>query len=102
MTFVPEPPPPATGGGPLPPATRDPVAILLLNLFFCGAGSLLIGQKQKGIVAIVVGIVVAFLTCGSGLAILNVITAVDGYLQAQTVREGHAIGQWTWFKQRSA
>ena len=79
------PPPPASGGGgalvyPSSPP-KDPVLILLLNLFLAGVGYLVIGQKTKGIVVIVVAIA----------------AAVDGYLQATQLKAGHAVGQWTFF-----
>ena len=103
--YTPPPPPPSPvsggGGGDLvhpsnPP--KDPVLILLLNLFlFGGVGYLIMGQKMKGIVAIVVAIVIALPTCGTGSLAIGVLGAVDGYLQAMQLKAGHPVGQWTFF-----
>jgi hypothetical protein len=100
----PPPPPPAPisgGGGELvhpanPP--KDPVLILLLNLFLLGGvGYLVMGQKMKGIVAIITALVVALPTCGTGSLAIGVFGAVDGYLQAMQLKAGHPVGQWTFF-----
>lgn len=102
--YTPPPPPPSPvsgGGGDLvhpsnPP--KDPVLILLLNLFlFGGVGYLIMGQKMKGIVAIVVAIIIAIPTCGTGSLAVGVLGAVDGYLQAMQLKAGHPVGQWTFF-----
>ena len=107
----PPPPPPSTpppsgpasgmGGGELvyptdPP--KDPVLILVLNLLlFGGVGYLIIGQKMKGIIAIIAWLVVLLPTCGSGSGLLAIVAAVDGYLQAQQLKAGFPVGQWTFF-----
>jgi hypothetical protein len=101
----PPPPPPPTGGGagggdlvyPTQPA-KDPILIAVLNLLvFGGVGYILMGQKTKGIVAIVTYLLLAIPTCFSGSMLLAVIAAVDGYLQAQQLQAGHPVGQWTFF-----
>lgn len=102
------PPPPPSSPSPLPggggdlvyPANppKDPVLILLLNLFlFGGVGSIVMGQKTKGIVYIVVGLIIAIPTCGTGSLAIGALGAVDGYLQAQQLKAGHPVGQWTFF-----
>ncbi len=94
---------PQTGGGDIiqpsqPP--KDPVLICVLNLLlFAGVGYIVMGQKTKGIVAIVACIALGIPTCGIGGLVVALATAVDGYLQAQALQQGHAIGQWTWFQQ---
>jgi hypothetical protein len=104
--YTPPPPPPPSspvpgGGGELvyptnPP--KDPVLILILNLLlFGGVGYLVMGQKMKGIVAIVVAIVGGILTCGAGALVVGAFGAVDGYLQAMQLKAGHPLGQWTFF-----
>lgn len=107
FTPPPPPPPPSTppsgglGGGELVyPATppKDPVLVLLLNLFlFGGVGYIIMGQKTKGIVAIIAWLVVLFPTCGSGSGLLAIVAAVDGYLQAMQHKAGFPLGQWTFF-----
>ena len=102
-TPPPPPPPPVGGGGggdlvyPTTPP-KDPILVLILNLLLLGGvGYIILGQKTKGIVAIVLYVIVALPTCGSGSLLIALITAVDGYLQAQQLQQGHAVGQWTFF-----
>lgn len=87
-------PPPATGGG-----RPDPSLTLILNLLAgaCG-GYFLIGQKQKGIAALVVFLLLFVPpSCGIGSMLLSLLTAIDGYLQARRLATGHAIGQWSFW-----
>jgi hypothetical protein len=93
------PAPPPGGGGALvypsqPP--KDPILTLVLNLILGGVGYIIMGQKTKGIVAILVWLVVGFATCGIGFS-LSLLTAIDGYLQAQQLQAGHPVGEWTFF-----
>ena len=100
----PPPPPPASGNGPggdlvqpaMPP--KDPILVLVLNLLVAGGvGYIIMGQKTKGIVAIVAWVVLLVVTCGVGSGILGIVTAIDGYMQAQQLQQGKPVGQWTWF-----
>jgi hypothetical protein len=98
----PPPPPAAPGSGgdlvypPQPP--KDPILICILNLIaFGGVGYILMGQKTKGIVAIIAWAILIIPTCGTGSGLLAVITAIDGYLQSQQQAAGHPLGQWTFF-----
>lgn len=103
-SYTPPPPPPPTppgggGGGQLVyPSTppKDPILILILNLLIGGVGYLIMGQKTKGIVAIVVW-VLGWAACGIPSGIVAVIAAIDGYLQAQQLQQGKPVGEWTWF-----
>lgn len=110
MTYTPPPPPPATpppagpgptaGGELVYPTTppKDPILVLILNLLLLGGvGYIIMGQKTKGIVAIIVYLVVAIPTCGAGSGLLAVVAAIDGYLQAQQLQAGHPVAQWTFF-----
>ncbi|HEY0159643.1 MAG TPA: hypothetical protein VGF28_20310 [Thermoanaerobaculia bacterium] len=94
-------PPPAGGGGGdvIYPATppKDPILVLILNLFLAGVGSIILGQKTKGIVAIVTWFIIAIPTCGAGSGLVAIVMAVDGYLQAQQLQQGRPVGQWTFF-----
>ena len=104
---VPPLPPPSlsggSGGGEIiysqqPP--KDPVLICVLNLLVGGClGYFLIGQKMKGIGAVVIYLVVAIPTCGVGSLLLAIVAAVDGYLQAQALQAGLPVGPWTFFQQ---
>ena len=100
--FTPPPPPaPAPGGGgalvyPTTPP-KDPILVLVLNLLVAGGvGYLIMGQKTKGIVAIVIW-VVGWAACGIPSGIVSLLAAIDGYLQAQQLQQGHPVGEWTFF-----
>lgn len=99
----PTPPPSAPGGGGgelVHPATppKDPILVLVLNLLLLGGvGYLMIGQKMKGIIAIIAWLILLIPTCGTVSGILAIITAVDGYLQAQQLQQGKPVAQWTFF-----
>ena len=105
MTYTPPPPPttPSTGGAgddklvrpSVPP--KDPILVLVLNLLVAGGvGYLVMGQKTKGIVAIIIW-VVGWAACGIPSGIVAVLAAIDGYLQAKQLQEGKSVGEWTWF-----
>ena len=98
----PPPPAPAAGGGDLiqpqqPP--KDPILILVLNLFVAGCvGYFMIGQKNKAIVALIVWIVgLVPPLCGTVSGLVAVVAAIDGYLQAQQLQQGHPVRQWSFF-----
>src|SRR5437016_855513 len=96
-TAAPPPPPPPTGGGsteviPPPPDAKDPVLILVLNLLVAGClGYFLMGQKTKGIAALVAWIL-GLATCGIVSAIVGIVAGIDGYLQAQHHKAGYSLG----------
>jgi hypothetical protein len=91
---------------------KDPLSVLLLNLVFVCVGYFVIGQWQKGlagVVAFLLELLIVFgvgaVTLGYGacfvipLALaLHAALIVDGYLQAQALKNGYPIGQWTFFK----
>ncbi|HEU4520521.1 MAG TPA: hypothetical protein VFT12_00865 [Thermoanaerobaculia bacterium] len=108
-SYTPPPPPPppptapppgggGTGGGLVYPSTppKDPILVLVLNLLIGGVGYLIMGQKTKGIVAIVIW-VLGWALCGIPSGIVAVLAAIDGYLQAQQLQQGKPVGEWTWF-----
>ena len=92
---------PSSGGGELvypqqPP--KDPILILVLNLILLGCvGYFIIGQKLKGISALVLWIL-GLATCGVGSGIVAIVAAIDGWMQAQHLQAGHPVAQWTFFK----
>jgi hypothetical protein len=105
-SYTPPPPPPPAGptgpgGGQVlvyptnPP--KDPILVLVLNLLVAGGvGYIIMGQKTKGIVAIVVW-VVGWALCGIPSGLVSLLGAIDGYLQAQQLQQGHPVGEWTFF-----
>lgn len=100
--YTPPPPPtvpPAGGGGDLVyPATppKDPILVLVLNLLLGGVGYLILGQQQKGIAALI-GWFLGFFLCGIPSGIIALVAAIDGFIQAQQLQQGHPVGQWTFF-----
>jgi hypothetical protein len=92
--------PPGAGGGALvyptnPP--KDPILVMVLNLLVAGGvGYIIMGQKTKGIVAIVVWLL-GLIACGIPSGIVSILGAIDGYLQAQQLQQGHPVGEWTFF-----
>ena len=105
----PPPPPPPTGGTPAPVGgggeivypqnpPKDPVLIAVLNALVAGCvGYFMIGQKMKGITAVIVWVVGAIFTCGTVSLLVSVVAAIDGYLQAMQLKANVPVGQWTFF-----
>jgi hypothetical protein len=101
-------PPPAPPAPPAPPGVttdlvypttpaKDPILILVLNLLLGGVGYLIIGQKTKGIVALATWLILGVVTCGFGFGIVGILTAIDGFLQAQHLQKGMPVAQWSFF-----
>lgn len=102
-TPPPPPPAPAAGGGggdlvyPQQPP-KDPVLICILNLLVAGCvGYFMIGQKMKGIVALIAWIVGLIFTCGTVSGLVAIVAGIDGYLQAQHLKAGYPVAQWSFF-----
>jgi hypothetical protein len=100
---MPPPPPPGGGSGGVelihpanPP--KDPILILVLNLLLICVGYFILGQWQKGVTALVVGLVLFPVTCGLGTSAVMIAAAIDGMMQAQALKEGHPVAHWTFFK----
>ena len=70
----------------------------IMMVILSGVGYFIIGQKTKGIVAIVAWVILIFVTCGIGSGILSIVAAIDGYFQALELQAGRPIGEWTFFK----
>lgn len=101
-SYTPPPPPvtPAGGGEIIYPTNppKDPILVLVLNLLVAGGvGYIIMGQKKKGIIAIVIW-VLGWIACGIPSGIVAVVAAIDGYLQAQVLQQGKPVGEFTWFK----
>lgn len=99
---APPPPPPAGSGSELIQPTqppKEPVLVLVLNLLLLGAvGYFIIGQWQKGVVALVASLVIGIPTCGLGIGAVCIAGAIDGFMQAQCLQQGYPIAQWTFFQ----
>jgi hypothetical protein len=103
----PPPPPPPTGGTPAAPGgdlvypqqpPKDPVLIAVLNLVVAGClGYFMIGQKMKGIVAVIAWVVGLIFTCGTVSGLVSIVAAIDGYLQAMQLKANVPVAQWTFF-----
>lgn len=95
------PPPPSQPASPglVPPPTppRDPVIVLVLNLLLFGCiGYFVMGQKQKGIAALVAWIL-GLATCGVVSGLVQIFAAIDGYQQSLQHQKGFTLGEWTFF-----
>lgn len=103
-SYTPPPAPPPGGGSgsgelvyPTTPP-KDPILVLILNLLVAGGvGYIIMGQKVKGIVAIVAWVILVIPTCGAASGLISIVTAIDGYMQAQQLQAGHPVGPWTFF-----
>ena len=104
-SYTPPPPAAPSGGGaageqlvyPANPP-KDPTIILVLNLLVAGCvGYFMIGQKMKGIAALVIWIL-GLASCGIVSGIVSIVAAIDGYFQAEALKAGFPVGQWTFFK----
>ena len=72
--------------------------IAILNLVVAGClGYFMIGQKMKGIVAVIAWVVGLFFTCGTLSGLVAIVAAIDGYMQAQHLKAGFPVAQWTFF-----
>ena len=94
------PPAPGKGGQIIQPQQppKDPIIILVLNLIVAGClGYFMIGQKMKGIIALIAWLVLIIPTCGAGSGLIAVVAAIDGFMQATALKEGHPIAEWTFF-----
>ena len=110
-SYTPPPPPPPTGGAPVAPSgggalvypqqpPKDPVLIAILNLVVAGClGYFMIGQKMKGIVAVIAWVLGLFFTCGTVSGLVSIVSAIDGYMQAQHLKAGTPLAEWTFFDQ---
>jgi hypothetical protein len=110
-SYTPPPPPPlppSAGGPPAAPGggdivypqqpPKDPVLIAVLNLVVAGClGYFMIGQKLKGIAAVIAWIVGAIFTCGTVSLLVSIVGAIDGYMQAQHLKAGFPLAQWSFF-----
>jgi hypothetical protein len=77
---------------------KDPILVMILNLIVAGGvGYIIMGQKTKGIVAIAVWVIGGVVTCGALAGVVSILGAIDGYLQAQQLQQGHPLGEWTFF-----
>ena|SRR5256885_1374964 len=77
---------------------EDPTKILLLNLIGGCVGYFIIGQKNKGIVAVAAFVLGLIFTCGILSGLVMIAAAIDGMMQAQQLQAGHPVGQWTFFQ----
>src|SRR5438309_10237387 len=101
MTNVP-PPTPGKGGELVYPQQppKDPVLIAVLNLVVAGClGYFMIGQKMKGIIAVIAwGL--GLLSCGIVSGLVAIVAAIDGYPQAQYPKGNLPVPQSTFFNDR--
>jgi hypothetical protein len=96
-------PPPADPNVIPPTDPKDPILILILAFFLGPVAYFVIGQWQKGIAGVaawLTAVVIVFITCGLGMVIympLIIAIVIDAYMQADLLKKGHSIGQWTFY-----
>ena len=56
-----------------------------------------LGQTAKGLVALLIGIVLATATAGVAAPVIWIIAAVDAYKIGTKLKDGQAVGKWEWF-----
>ena len=106
-SYTPPPPPVRPPSGPVTPGggeiiypttpPKDPSLVMVLNLLVAGGvGYIIMGQKKKGIIAIVIW-VLGWVACGIPSGIVAVLAAIDGYMQAQQLQQNKPVGEFTWF-----
>jgi len=77
---------------------KDPLLMALLSgCCLAFLGQLILGQKTKGIVMMIVSAFICVLTLGVGILILYPVAAIDAYLIAKKLKNGQAVGQWEFF-----
>lgn len=62
-----------------------------------GLGQMILGQVGKGLVILLGSIVLALCTFGISVLVTWPLGAIDAYLIAKKLREGHPVGQWEFF-----
>ncbi len=75
--------------------------MLVLNLILLCVGYFIYGQWQKGLATIGIALVLTVGTCFVGtvaLPLIAIVTAIDGYMQAEQLKQGFPLGQWTFFQ----
>lgn len=81
---------PVVKSGRISKPDANPMVMALLNFFTGGLGYLLIGQQNKGIIAIIL-LVVSTVTC-VGPMICGAIFAYDAWLLCERLQKGESIG----------
>ena len=70
----------------------NPILFAILNWFGGCVGYFLMGQKKKGIIALVVWFILGMITCGAGYMI-SFVFMYDAYLLGQKLQSGQSIGE---------
>ncbi|MDG1482326.1 MAG: hypothetical protein P8R54_22235 [Myxococcota bacterium] len=86
------PSPEASSPPPLPAAEHPQALAAFISFVLPGAAQLWLGQRTKGSVMLVVGL----LTCG-GLGLLSVASAYDAWRLSGRLARGEQPGEWDWF-----
>jgi hypothetical protein len=77
--------------------TRPIIAALASSCCVAGLGQILVGQIGKGLVLMLVCVVVAFVTGGTGVVIMWPLMGIDAYMVAKRQVEGKPVGPWEFF-----
>ena len=70
---------------------------VLSGCCIAGLGQIILGQVAKGIVILLGSMVIGALTMGISILVTWPAGAVDAYMIAKKLKEGHTVGQWEFF-----
>lgn len=99
----PPPPPPRNPYVITPEQAQNPILVLVIAILLGPVAYFVIGQWQKGLAGVFVmlwALIIMLITCLVGFVIyfpLAVVLAIDVYMQASRLKQGHSIGHWTFF-----
>lgn len=77
--------------------TLDPGIAALLSFLLVGLPQMLMGQKIKGVVMIIVALILAALTGCIACLVTYPVGAVDAYMIASKLKRGQSVGEWEFF-----
>jgi len=78
--------------------TLEPILAALLSLVFVGLSQMILGQRIKAVVMIVVAIILCSLAGFEAyLFVACPVSAIDAYLIAAKLKVGKSVGEWQFF-----
>jgi TM2 domain-containing membrane protein YozV len=81
-----------------PTSPNEPLTMALCSgCCIAGMGQMALGQVGKGLVILGGSIVLALMTGGVSAFLTWPLSAVDAFLIAKKLRDGHAVAKWEWF-----
>ncbi|MCD7824174.1 MAG: hypothetical protein LUG86_09225 [Oscillospiraceae bacterium] len=75
----------------------SPAVAAILSFLVVGLGQMLNGQLIKGLLMLLGAFVIGAITGGIGAVIIWIISAVDGYMSCNKLKQGTPIGRFSFF-----